>query len=413
MVAQSDQRRATRHQQGALSPLFGAAGLSYQVGFTIILVVVAVVSPVYSLALLLMVISSQSRRVAFGCALIFVIGIFVIYNLQRTPTSDWLWYTRHYKYILDNGVQRYFGLASHEYNDLSSLYGIAPRLTEPMFYVFCAVVGNLSGGSVAALNVAVTVAIYLPIALVCFAIASRYTRDPAILYTVVVGACCIGVVFTLTNHLVRQELAMSLLFPFAYLLLMRRFIASAPFALLSILTHNSAAVIAVMIVAASVSIRLPSRLQLPALLAACLIIAIGALMLLGSERIDSFHDDGSVSTSVYVLDAAILLATLYLRRQRHADPDFASFILALAALMLVFLIVAYPVKLLFLRMYFYMDLVRTLCLVVVLSSLLRNWRGSYLPRCAVLVLALAYVDMRIGNSPFIYASTLISPWTNF
>lgn len=390
----------------------GGRGVAWPAALAIVLVAVAAVTPVYALALVLLVVSTHSRRVAILCALLFMLVVFSAYNLGRGPSSDWLWYTRHYQYILENGVQRYFGLSIYEYEDLPSLYGIAPRITEPLFYLFCLVVGTLSGGSVEALSVAVTVAVYLPVTLVCIAVASSYTRDSSALFAVAIGAGGLGIVFTLTNHLVRQELAMAALFPAVYLLLGRRYIGAALFGLVAILTHNSAAVVVVLIVGAAVAIRLPARLRIPALIAACIAVAAGTRLTMGSERVDAFQDDGSVSASVYLLDGVIVLATAYFSKIKRDGPDYAGFLIALVVMLAAFLIMAYPVKLLFLRMYFYMDLVRTLCLAVVISGILSRWPTSLVARGAVVILALVYVDLRIASSPFLYAASLISPWMN-
>lgn len=368
-------------------------------------IAVGLVAPVYS-GILVLCIAARSWARADIAALALLIAGFAWVNGHKTPASDWLWYISHYQFIWHNGLEAYFKLAEYSWSE-GSISNVRPQSSEPLFYVLCLITGWISGGSVAALAVAVTLAVYVPVGVTAAAFARRLGAAPEVVFAVVVAVSCIGMSAMLTTHLVRQQLAVAYLFPFAYFLWQRSFLTALILAAVAAGFHNSATLFVGLIGSAwfIANLKSPSlRILATAGLSAAMPVLVS--MLGGSARVYGSNDSSTLSLAAYAIDALLLLGLL-LSSRRWPNSDLFRTV-AIFALTLVSLIFwSRDVNILYVRFYFYGDLLRCMVLVLITPGIVKA-----VPRSGallVVLVALLYADARLLNSAFQFNSSLLIP----
>lgn len=367
--------------------------------------VVGLVAPIYT-GILFLGTAARSWARADVVGLALLIAGFAWVNGHKTPSSDWLWYISHYQFISQNGLEAYFKLAEYSWSD-GSISNVRPQSSEPLFYVLCLVIGWVSGGSVAALAAAVTIAVYLPVGLTAAAFARRLGQSSEVVFAVVVAVSCIGMSVMLTTHLVRQQLAVAYLFPFAYCLWRRSFVLAAILAAIAAGFHNSAMLFVGLIGSAWFIADLKSpRLRILATVGLSAVIPIVVWVLGGSARVYGSNDSSTLSLAAYAVDA-LLLVGLLLSSKRWPNSQLFRMVAVLAITLAGLVFWSRDINILYVRFYFYGDLLRCMALVLIVPGIVKA-----APPAGVLLVALAallYADARLLSSPFEFNSSLLIP----
>lgn len=376
-----------------------------RVALTATALVVGLVAPIYA-GILFLGVAARSWARADVAALVLLIVGFAWVNGHKTPSSDWLWYISHYQFISQNGLQAYFKLAEFSWSD-GSISNVRPQSSEPLFYVLCLLTGWISGSSVAALATAVTILVYLPVGITAAAFARRLGERRDVVFAVVVAVACIGMSAMLTTHLVRQQLAVAYLFPFAYLLWRRSFVMALISAAVATGFHNSAMLFVGLISSAWFIANLKSHsLRILAIVGLSAVLPVLVWFLGGSARVQGSNDSSTLSLAAYAVDA-LLLVGLLLSSKRWPDSELFRTVTILAIFLVGLIFWSRDINILYVRFYFYGDLVRCLVLVLIVPGLVKA-----APPAGVLLVVLAaliYADARLLSSPFEFNSSLLIP----
>ncbi|MCD2316980.1 EpsG family protein [Sphingomonas sp. IC-11] len=335
-------------------------------------------------------------------------AMFCVMNVAKVVEGDWLWYTEHYALFRDMALYDYLN---------SRIENITIKPNEPVYYAIANATFHLSSGSIPALASVVTITDYGAIGAAIWLIgrstfaSSKQPVNPHIL----IACCLIAVTFTLVTQLVRQEMAACFsLLGFAFML-RRRYLIGGLVAIIAVATHQSA-ILGVFILYAPVLAlhqrRSTAFARIPLALAFGLVaLGLGYVVSRSSIADLGSKDDGAVSTALILFDVALGLAlgaATILTRDRsglgkYVLLSFALFYLAFLPMM--------TVPLAALRLYFYMDLLRGLAVLLLFSSLvpartpniIRVLIGS-----AVSVGAVAYLHLRVERSPFTFRAPVTS-----
>jgi hypothetical protein len=324
-------------------------------------------------------------------------------NVEKFPTNDWAWYTTHYKWLQSMPLSSYLGGVFRG--------GLEIRRSEPVYHTLSAVVSRLSDGSVAVLAFVVTVVIYGSVATGIALLVRARVKSPYEAMLITWVPLTIGVTFTLTAQLVRQQMAASLLFMGLTLLWTKNRVLGGTLVGLALLTHNSVIFPALCILLAA-SIVLKTKLHAPVLLGLVFLIGttIGGLFIIspfGETYYDSQMSDGTVSTFVYLMDLTIFAALVFFRH-KLSELDRLTMVLVASVLAYAgFILVMSFAPLLLLRMYFYMDFFRVVMLVLVVQALIRLKNG-WLWGPPLALASLFYVEARIAVSPFYFHGGVIA-----
>lgn len=343
---------------------------------------------------------------ALACCAI-VILVFASMNYNKVADGDWAWYTAHYLFMRDMSLTEYMG---------SQFGAITIKWNEPVYYSLAYALSKVTDGDVGALSISITLLEYTLVAMALYKTASTMEKNGygsvnAMLLSSVV---LVGVTFTLTTQLVRQELAVSLVaLGFAFLI-ERRFFLSIVLASIAVACHQSA-VFAVIILYMPLAVLLASqagtlhrRLLIGAsVMTAALLgyyVANSSIANLGSQ------DDGSVSTAVVVLDVLIFAGLAASTFVTTRTPVFAQALLISYLSFTAAMVAMSNIPLAALRLYFYLDIVRAFALLTMSMLLLNRFaRGPQLTfSLALIVLAFWYNQIRIDRSPFDYGGTFAS-----
>jgi hypothetical protein len=356
----------------------------------------ALVAPVFALALIVFFVFSGARRASAGILAtgVFVAGFFGWMNTQKLVMGDWVWYTEHYNLLQRLGLFDYLG------------HRIGPvqiKWSEPVYYSGAYALSRITHGNVPALAVAVTVGIYLPLTFGIKILLARSTLRPIECNFVVLLTLLGGVTFTLTTHLVRQEIASAFMALAILQYIYGRRKLGILWATIAILTHNSslvplaACVVAVLFVAPSGKILRTRFVVACGAFAGVGFLAAGLLSTQGYDAVN----DGSVSLLVFAADALLLLVFILLRGSMSWLGPLHAFLVAAVSLHLTFVLsVAYePVP--FLRMYFYMEVFRAIMIGAIIATLIRR-ESLAVVAVPALGLMLVYCELRITRSPFVY-----------
>ena len=364
----------------------------------LLMVPVAIVFPILTVVSVVLFIgfSFRSSAVATGSAIAVVLGIFGWMNSMKGISGDWVWYTEHFLLLEHMHFSEYWGQRIGRYTI---------RIAEPVYYFIAFVLAKLTGGSIPALAWVVSSLIYIPLGVSVGLISARMVKVPAHAGVAILVALMVGVTFTLTTHLVRQEIAGALLVFGCVLFYFGWRTIGMILAALALLTHNSSFFPLAVIVAASLFAINHERLAWGRVaLLWGVFIAVGLSYLLvapGLGYYQSDNSDGEISKLTFLLDVSILLIFLF-ARSRLGEPQRLLDILAAGAIIYSgFLIGLSLVPLPFIRMYFYFELFRTLMVGAIACALLRSRYGALLA-VPMLLVAVVYVEIRIRVSPFWY-----------
>ncbi|MGF7155083.1 EpsG family protein [Novosphingobium gossypii] len=346
------------------------------------------------------------RREYLLLLLVFIV-MFSMMDMNKGMMGDWVWYTEHYRRLEHMSLSSYIG---------ARMGWITIKWNEPTYYAIAKAVAVLSGGSIAALAAVLTALNYSMIGWATYRVGKDIFRSAGRLPSALILMACVllAMNFTLTTHLIRQELAASFGILGYSFLRSRQYVAAGVLALLAVTTHQSAALLLLVLYTPPFITLNLKRYPLArrfAILGALMVAALLGYYVSHSEIVAiGQKNDGSVSIVIFLLDAVIfgglVLVTTFLRpagpQARELVLSFLLFAAAMAFMM--------TIPLAALRMYFYIDFVRSLALVVIAVCLLR-----YLPRSMdnivagipMLFLGLCYVQFRLDRSPFDFGGDLI------
>jgi len=380
------------------------AVMRYVVWSTVALlaILVAVVFPVLVVVSVILVIgfSFRSKPVVIGVATTVVLGVFGWMNSMKGITNDWGWYTQHYLMLRWLPFTDYWG---HQ-------IGIfAIKTSEPVYYFISSVVSKWTDGNIPVLAWVISALIYIPLGVSVGLLSARMVKMPAHVGISILAALMVGVTFTLTIQLVRQEIANAFLCSgFALFYLGRRAIGLV-LATLAVFTHNSAVAPFAVLIAVhflAFSHGRPAWGRVALLWFGFIGFGVAFWMMgPGETYLDSAKSDGVISPVVIVMDSVFLMVLLFLRSRLDATQgEMQHFLDVLAVASIVysgFLIGISPAPIPLLRMYFYVEMFRTLMVTSIVCALLNSRYGS-IWAIPILLAAILYVEMRIASSPFWY-----------
>lgn len=343
---------------------------------------------------------SQDAKLVGSSIVVITCSLLAWVNSGKSISGDWTWYTTHFGYL--------------EYTNLSDYLGqkvglVRPQRSEPVYYLISLIVSRASDASVATLAVVVTVLVYGCVGLAIVYFASSLTNDRFIVSVATFAGLSMGVTFTLSTQLVRQEIAAGL-FALSLLLIGKsKYWAGAGLMIVGCLTHNSLLIPVASVVVALAIRRWSAHAFVGLVLGSVAFYAFGALYLrrIGSEAYLG-GDDGSISAWVFVLDL-FLVSAFYYTAYRSGDlfragptsliaftiPCFYGFVLALAG---------EPIP--FLRMYFFIEVLRATVLCYLICRWLSGGYAKVLGSAIVLV-GIFYIQLRIDRAPFVYYRSFV------
>lgn len=340
---------------------------------------------------------------------IFAIAVGIIFsahNYFRVPSSDWAWYVRHYGYIMDNGIQPYLALANRPHADLHTLLGVRPAITEPIFYIYMYVAGLLIGPNVAVFGFVTSFIFYITISISTIILARKFNLTNLSTIVVLVFALTLTTNYTIVLHLIRQELVAAFIILAVSLFINRNFLAAAIFCLVSIMTHNSAAIPIAVIVFVAALLR---QTRSPLIHSAVYLVASAGFVsvMTSTGRVDFVKNDGGIGLLTYLLDLSVFViyaTCIFLNKKRNEKLHYIDGVTVYATCFFgLILLASSSVSLLFLRLYFYTDIfvlfafVRSVCII--------NTRRSmpfYMPY-VLLFFGFVYILLSIDRSPLLYS----------
>lgn len=368
-------------------------------GFIATALLAGLVLPVLTSIVAIFALAASSKKpIIIAGTTVFVVAVLLAFvNVGKSIESDWSWYVQHYKILLNTPLDEYM---------VGKLPTIIPEVTEPLYYAFSSVLSVASGGNIAVLAASVTLIIYGSLgAAIAIAVCSIDTRTWTVIVATVAGML-LGLTFTLSTQLVRQEIAASLIGLAIVASARRKWILSIIILLAASLTHNSALIPAAGIVLASFLRTDGSGWWFRFAASGIIFFGLGHLYL-ATTSAPSGNDNGSISTPVIILDLVILVAFIFLVRRRglRKNPIASTILMCIPAFYgFVLGIASEPLPLL--RMYFYVEILRALMVAFLCASVLRG-RWRVVIGVVIIVSALAYLALRIQQSPFDYDNTLL------
>ena len=374
------------------------------IAICLLMVPVAIVFPILTVVSVVLFIgfSFRSSAVATGAAIAVVLGIFGWMNSMKGISSDWAWYTQHFIWLQHLDFSQYWG-------QRIGLFTI--KITEPTYYFTSFIISRLSDGNVSALAWGVSALIYIPLGVSVGLVAAKIAKVPMHVGIATLVALMVGVTFTLTTHLVRQEIAGALLLFGCVLFYFEARVIGVLFAVLGVLSHNSALAPFAVIIATywfAVSGERLSWVRVALLLAVFVVVGLAYLLAgPGLNYYESGESAGEISILVILMDISILLIFLFIRSRFDEHKRLLNILAAAVIIYSGFLIAMSLAPTPFLRMYFYVELFRTLMVGVIVCALLRLRFGTILV-VPILLAALAYVEMRIAASPFWYGGGVVA-----
>lgn len=323
-------------------------------------------------------------------------------NVQKAVEGDWVWYTGHFTLLTKLPLDQYLG------------HRIPPftiKSTEPVYYTISFALARLTDGHIPALAIAVTALVYLPVGLAVAAVVRRLAVRPAAVGGAVAVAMLVGITFTITTHLVRQEVGGAFLLLGLVAVYCGRQWLGGTLLVLALLSHNSIVIPFGAVVAARVILGTGGRLRWAMVAVAAAVFFVAGVIY---TRLPSsagyaaeLNDDGSVGAAVIIFDVA-LLALFVGNRQRLLQLGVLPHVLIGAVLVYAgFLLGVSPAPIPFLRMYLHLEFARALMIGCLVAMAIRSRYAVYawVPMFAV---AVAYLELRIALSPFSFEGGFIS-----
>ena len=346
------------------------------------------------LVLLALSLMLRNHAASISVSALSVVLLFGWINAEKVPINDWAWYTAHYRWLESIPLDSYFG---------NVFQGIRIRSTEPVYHALSALVSRLTGGSIAALAFVVTAIIYGGVSLGIAIMVQDRLKSVFELVVIYWVSVCIGITFTLTTQLVRQEMAASFLFVGCVLLWGNHRACGWILIAAALLTHNSAIFPALcVLLSAWLVLRTDLRVLLWGPLSFLFGVSLGVVFLFSSVGENYYitqQSDGSVSVFVYLLDLLIACVVVWLRRRLLDLGRLSAVVVASVVAYSGFILVMSFAPLLLLRMYFYMDGIRVAMCALMALSLFKNAKwlamGWAFGICFTLVCRVAYCGIAL------------------
>lgn len=358
----------------------------------------------------------RSPHVSALIVIIFATTAFCIMNASRGFQGDWNWYTQHYLLLNTLDFSQYYGGHIGRY---------PIKTSEPVYYFLSYILSRASGANITVLSITITSIIYLLSGYSLFKLVAVFKmRAKDVAFSILI-ALLFGITFTLTNQLVRQETALGLLFLAFILILSGSHWIGLVLLGVACLTHNSALLPSIAIVIAFFFRQktiFASRLHYLFLWLFCVLIGVGYVFTAGSSYVDSGRSDGEISLIVFMLDGSLAAFLLYYCLRIYRGVIAASVdekqclyrILTVFFLYSGFLVGLSMAPIPFLRMYFYVEIFRTLIVAILMVYLLKEKRTPFF-YVMIFLLAILYLYMRIERAPYYYGVEIVdllffSPW---
>ncbi|WP_189318433.1 EpsG family protein [Microbacterium oleivorans] len=360
----------------------------------------AVLLPVATIPIVLLGVLATYRYAPQALAvatMLTVAALFAWTNAGKGIMGDWGWYVQHYQVLEYTPFSEYIG---------ARIGAVTAEANEPVYYLVADALAKATGANVAVLAIVITLITYITIGTAVFiAVLSVTDKRVAVIAAVTVGMM-MGLTFTLSTQLVRQEMAAAFIGLSLVLVAKRRLAIAIPVGLIAVLTHNSALIPAAGVAAAWLIGRGVKHVLIRWVLIGGIFYGLGRLYLtrIGFEY--TGQNDGSISTAVIALDVVIFVAfATLLRQQQHRDP-IAHFVLMAVPSFYGFVLGVASQPLPLLRMYFYVEVLRALMLAFIVVFLMKA-RWSALLGILAIAVGFIYVELRIAQSPFHFDLTMI------
>lgn len=320
--------------------------------------------------------------------------VFSWINSNKDLSGDWYRYVANYIYLEDLSLADYFGV---------EVFDVVARSSEPVYHFIASVLSKASGANVTLLAVVVTSIIYFSIVFGVVYLNRFYRYANWKVFLVAVSVGLLGITFTLTTHLVRQEMAIAFLVLALSFLLCNKIALCLIFGLLAAFTHSSSIVLLFNLIAVWFGLRLVGGLKYFALIALILSNVVFSIFFIGGGVGQQFdgRDDGAVSYLVFLFDISILLSVFFVFCFDKERRSLYKFYFVSLFSYMVFLLLCFAEPLAFLRMYFYIELFRVFGVAFIVYYLCSFSFGA-LPVFSLVVLGCFYVHFRVLNSPFDY-----------
>ncbi|PZA14477.1 EpsG family protein [Parazoarcus communis] len=360
------------------------------------------VLPALLSVLVVFVFFGSKRTSALGAVLMLCLFLGWM-NGEKSISGDWGWYTIHHKLLSYMSIWDYLG---------SQFGNIKIKTSEPVFHFISYALANITGGDPVVLAWVVTFLIYGLCGLALAVLLDSVADNSIEIVAAVLAALAVGITFTLTTQLVRQEIATAfIVLGFVTWTCDRRNLGFFLIAL-GVLTHNSSIIPVGVVAVAIYFARMPEEVR-----AKRLVLVLPVFILLGFAFVrlaggGGYYtigkSDGAIAWYVHVFDLVVFMAFAFLYR-RITTPEVRFFCVALLISWLMyvsFLVGTYSEPLPFLRMYFYMESMRMLMIAVSVLILVKIV-PYVLSVPVMLVMAVLYVEARLMTSPFWYKGGVI------
>lgn len=344
-------------------------------------------SVLVALFFLSLVFESDKARIFL---LIFLfLSLYSMVIFFKPISGDWNWYTQHYRSLQYIDFFSYYG---HAYGPFTIKY------TEPVYYFMSFVLSRATGANVTVLAVLVSAIFYSVFTFALFKLSKFFSIISWQQNIVVIAAVLLSVTPSLVLHLVRQEMASVLLFCGLVLLLSGNKWVAICFLVLSVFTHQSAAIVLGIYIFSYLLSRLSFK--------ASWIVALFVALLIGLFYVksgyfigedDSGKGDGTVNPLVYLYDAILLLSFLFSMYWVKLNLSVKYIFYIFVASYVGFLLGVSSEPLPLLRMYFYVEWFRAFFIVVILSRMISFVYFNALS-FFILLLGGFYTNYRISSS---------------
>jgi EpsG family len=318
-------------------------------------------------------------------------------NSGKQLSGDLTWYYDHYILLKKLPLTSYLGSRVNQFTI---------KINEPFYYTISFILSRLTDGNTLILNIFITGWIYSITGIAFSKIINPTELSPAKTIAVLVAAMFTGVTFSLTTHLVRQEFATAALLLCATALHQKNNKLAIIFGLISIASHESTYIpFSCLLVGyfyqksklSNGTWNTPVKILLICLFAGAGIYYSTNISI--DNPLQKIRSDGDVSPTVLALDATLYLIVAL--HAMHSGNKPVKQVLFLAALYFSFLIGISTSPLAFLRMYFYVDILRGCAVVYIAITLLKSRHGE-LFIVPIILVSTMYLELRIATSNFAY-----------
>lgn len=363
--------------------------------------------PVLAAIISLLGIAAYSKRPALvGGVTVGVVALILAWlNTGKIIQGDWAWYVLHYQVLSYTPLSEYLGIR---------IGPVSSEFTEPLYYAMARAISLATDGNVAILALAVTLVIYGVLGAALALSISSVDRRPWTVIVATATGMLVGLTFTLTTQLVRQEIAAALIALAIVASAKHKWMLSASILIVAALTHNSALIPAAGLVLATL-LRGNGKVGLPRfVLGGVIFYALGRFYLSTTGNASyTGKNDGSISMTVVAFDLLVVATFFFLyKKDGLYDNRIASTVLMCTPAFYGFVLGVASQPLPLLRMYFFVEILRALMIVFICGRLMRG-RLRIIIGVALLLAAIAYIVLRIQQSPFVYEASLVNTllWT--